>query len=298
MLTLHHTVYLPGNDVLFPAGTTLTPKVLWMARERIARRSHRRVAFAEYLPVHKDLDQLFQLPPYAIIFQDTSYRKAFQSFLASVQYPEPLLQILEYFRVKDFYTYRHSLAVMALTVHCASVLFPGRERLLTKLGFCPSHDLGKFCVPALVLQKSRPLSSEEKEVMEHHCAAGYALLKVFLGQTGNYAAMIARDHHERNDGNGYPRGIALRDELIELISVCDIYDALLSPRPYRPASFDNRTALEELTGLAQRKRIRWKFVAALIALNRRDKPSPDACRISLERRGTAPEENNYGVIDA
>ena len=59
------------------------------------------------------------------------------------------------------------------------------------------------------------------------------------------AARVARDHHEFRDGSGYMRGVKLNDPMVEIVAVCDIYDGLLSPRPYRTAAYDNRTALEE-----------------------------------------------------
>jgi HD-GYP domain-containing protein (c-di-GMP phosphodiesterase class II) len=292
-LTLQHSVYLPGNETLFPPGTVLTQKVLQSARERISKRSHPVYNLLHYLPVKNDLHNLFQLPPYSTIIDSKSFQDAFLTFLNSIQFPEPILQILEYFRVKDFYTYRHTLAVMALATNTAMNLFPHRERLIYKAAVSPSHDVGKFCIPALILHKSLPLSQDERSILEHHCAAGYALLKVYLGNAATHSAMIARDHHERKDESGYPRGISLKDELVELISVCDIYDALISSRPYRPLSYDNRTALEELTRLAEQRKIQWKVVKALIAANRRDKPAIDNCRVSTERRGTPPADNNY-----
>ena len=84
--------------------------------------------------------------------------------------------------------------------------------------------------------------------------------------------------------------------MVEIIAVCDIYDALLSPRPYRPTSYDNRTALEEITEMAQRGKLSLDVVKILVSHNRKDKTHFREFRLSTEKRGTAPAENLYGII--
>ena len=105
---------------------------------------------------------------------------------------------------------------------------------------------------------------------------------------------MTRGYHERLDGSGYMRGVKLRDPMVEIVAVSDVYDALISPRPYRPTSFDNRSALEEVTAMAQRREIGWDVLMALISLNRVDKPDIKSFKISLEKRGAPPPDNAYG----
>ena len=71
--------------------------------------------------------------------------------------------------------------------------------------------------------------------------------------------------------------------------MADIYDALISIRPYRKRPYDNRTALEELTNMADAGKIPGSLVQALVALNRHDKPDYRRCGLSRERRGTPPK---------
>jgi HD-GYP domain-containing protein (c-di-GMP phosphodiesterase class II) len=122
------------------------------------------------------------------------------------------------------------------------------------------------------------------------------LLSYYFRDTQILGARVARDHHERRDGSGYPQGLMLEDKMIEIISVCDIYDALISPRPYRPISYDNRTALEELTLMAEHEKIGWDVVKALVALNRKIKPHYGDLEISTEKRGASPPDNLYGIV--
>jgi HD-GYP domain-containing protein (c-di-GMP phosphodiesterase class II) len=84
--------------------------------------------------------------------------------------------------------------------------------------------------------------------------------------------------------------------MVEIISACDVYDALLSPRPYRLIPYDNRTALEEITRMAQEGQLSWDMVKILVSYNRKDKPNLAECKVSEEKRGTPPANNLYGVF--
>jgi HD-GYP domain-containing protein (c-di-GMP phosphodiesterase class II) len=77
--------------------------------------------------------------------------------------------------------------------------------------------------------------------------------------------------------------------------VSDVYDALISPRPYRPVSYDNRTALEEITRQAEAGVISPTVARVLIALNRRSQPHYSRFTLSSERRGEPPQNNLYGT---
>ena len=101
--------------------------------------------------------------------------------------------------------------------------------------FSIMHDVGKIHIPDSILQKPGPLTVEEWVVMQTHCIAGGKILgdKPFY-QT---AREIARSHHERWDGNGYPDG--LKEDSIPLpariVTLADVFDALTHERPYKQA---------------------------------------------------------------
>ena len=86
------------------------------------------------------------------------------------------------------------------------------------------------------------------------------------------------------------------DIVTEIIAVCDVYDALVSDRPYRSAPFSNRTALEEITEMARKGQLGMDVAKALIASNRSDRPHYKEIQLSAEKRGAPPENNVYGVI--
>jgi CHASE2 domain-containing sensor protein len=99
------------------------------------------------------------------------------------------------------------------------------------------HDVGKIAVPDSILRKPGPLTPEERAVMQRHTTIGADLLAGSSSPLVQMAEIIARTHHERWDGTGYPSG--LKAEAIPLVgritAICDVFDALISPRVYKNA---------------------------------------------------------------
>jgi CHASE2 domain-containing sensor protein len=97
------------------------------------------------------------------------------------------------------------------------------------------HDVGKIGVPDAILLQPGGLSPEDRELMRRHTTIGAELLSGSSSEVMRMAEEIARTHHERWDGKGYPAGLA--GEAIPLVgricAVCDVFDALLSDRPYK-----------------------------------------------------------------
>ena len=115
------------------------------------------------------------------------------------------------------------------------------------------HDVGKIGIPDSVLHKSGELTPEEWEVMKTHPILGARILSNSSAELIQLAEEIARTHHERWDGSGYPNG--LKGDAIPLAgricAVCDVFDALVSRRPYKDA-WPVERAVEEIR--AQRGR--------------------------------------------
>lgn len=101
----------------------------------------------------------------------------------------------------------------------------------------PMHDVGKIGVPDSILRKPGPLSVEERRIMETHTEVGSAILAGSESRLIRLAAEIATTHHERWDGSGYPHGLQGAEIPISgrIAAVADVFDALVSPRPYKNA---------------------------------------------------------------
>ena len=115
------------------------------------------------------------------------------------------------------------------------------------------HDVGKIAVPDAILNKPGRLTAEEFEIMKTHTVQGAVLLdhipQLRQHRAYRYAVDIARHHHERWDGQGYPDGLA-GDEIslwAQVVSLADVYDALSCKRVYKDA-FPRERVLEMIRG--------------------------------------------------
>jgi HD-GYP domain-containing protein (c-di-GMP phosphodiesterase class II) len=99
------------------------------------------------------------------------------------------------------------------------------------------HDVGKIAIPDAILRKPGPLTTAEWEVMKTHTTIGADLLAGSRSPLVQMGEVIARTHHERWDGGGYPAGLAGEDIPLvgRICAVCDVFDALISVRPYKRA---------------------------------------------------------------
>ncbi len=145
---------------------------------------------------------------------------------------EALVAMLD---AREFETRQHSVRVRELTLLLAGQLGIDGTALKDIGRGALLHDIGKIGIPDAVLLKPGAFTPDEFEVMKQHPSIGFAFLKgsSFLKP----AAEIVLAHHEKFDGTGYPRG--LRGEEIclgaRIFAVVDVYDALRSPRRYKPA---------------------------------------------------------------
>jgi two-component system, response regulator RpfG len=101
----------------------------------------------------------------------------------------------------------------------------------------PMHDIGKIGIPDSVLIKEGPLTPAEIEIMRTHPRIGYDILKGSPSKYLSMGAIIALGHHEKYDGTGYPNGLHGEDIPIvaRIVAVADVFDALVSERPYKHA---------------------------------------------------------------
>jgi putative nucleotidyltransferase with HDIG domain len=136
---------------------------------------------------------------------------------------------------RDSSTEKHTRRVALRAVQVGEELGLSARRLRTLAAGGLLHDIGKLSIPQTILKKPGPLTDAEYEVVQEHAERGDALLRELGGFDAGVRRLV-RSHHERLDGSGYPSG--LEGDAIDLetriLGVCDVYDALVSPRVYRP----------------------------------------------------------------
>lgn len=134
---------------------------------------------------------------------------------------------------KDGHTHRHSQKVTEWSLRIASKFnFDEREMILIKEG-AMIHDIGKISIPDDILKKPGRLSPlERKIIMTHPMRGGEIIDKI--PQLRELSTM-ARDHHERPDGMGYPRGLKGEEIslMTQIVALADFFEALSSKRPYK-----------------------------------------------------------------
>lgn len=99
------------------------------------------------------------------------------------------------------------------------------------------HDIGKIYTPTCILDKKGKLTEEEYDIVKLHPIDGYKFLKRHFPNLPSEITDIVIQHHERIDGKGYPYGVVGENihPYSKLLSLCDVYDALTSVRPYKEA---------------------------------------------------------------
>lgn len=135
---------------------------------------------------------------------------------------------------KDNYTYMHSVAVCALMISLSKTLGHDIE-FRKKAGMAGLlHDIGKMFIPLDILNKPGKLTEQEFEIVKNHPMQGWELLKT-CSNISEETLDVCLHHHEKFDGTGYPS--QLKSDEISIITkmatVCDIYDAITSDRPYK-----------------------------------------------------------------
>ena len=151
------------------------------------------------------------------------------------------------------YTYLHSVNVSIISTIMGKVLGLNRNKLKELAAGALLHDIGKVFIENTILEKTEDLSYQEYEKMMFHSKYGFDLLRE-IPELSLLSAHVAYQHHEREDGSGYPR--ALNGEEIHLYAkitmVADSYDAMTSGRSYRRVLWSHE-AIEELISDAPQK---------------------------------------------
>ena len=157
-----------------------------------------------------------------------------QTTLREIVLNREILESLVDLRVYDEYTYAHSANVMSLALLMGVTLGFNYEKLRVLGVGAMLHDIGKTMIPDFILNKPGRLTPAEFDVIKTHPERGLKMIAHHRWASPDIQAVILH-HHERWDGRGYPHGLKGKDipEMARIVSVVDVYDALVSRRVYK-----------------------------------------------------------------
>lgn len=164
---------------------------------------------------------------------------------------EIIFRLVKAAEYRDSVTGNHLVRIMLYADHIGKCMgISNRERILFKKAAI-MHDVGKVGIPDVILLKNGRLTEKEFEIIKAHTLIGYNILNKSTSHVLQAGADIALTHHERFDGSGYPHGLSGKDIPLfgRLVSVVDMFDALVSRRSYKE-SWPVGQATDEIQGLA------------------------------------------------
>ncbi len=152
-------------------------------------------------------------------------------------------------KTSDEYTFKHSVDVATISMIIAKNQGMSQEDI-HNIGIAGLlHDMGKSKIPTEILNKPGRLNEDEFSIMKQHSTLGYEILKD-KKEINSAISIAVLQHHEKVNGKGYPLGCT-GDKIIryaKILSVADVYDALVTERPYKK-SFSQRTAVEMIMAM-------------------------------------------------
>jgi HD-GYP domain-containing protein (c-di-GMP phosphodiesterase class II) len=151
------------------------------------------------------------------------------------------IMYLTQLRVRDPFTYSHTLDVAAMSIALATQQGLPHEQLREVAMAALLHDLGKLLIPKAIMFKVGRLSKKEFDVMKLHPELGYRILKCEL-KLPEAVCLPALQHQEMNGGGGYPNNLKGNEIHLysQIVKIADVYDALTSKRPYKEPIPSNR----------------------------------------------------------
>lgn len=187
----------------------------------------------DYENAVKGFQNLFSKATSDGVINQDEVTAAFQPLIKNFQMERDVVSMLLLLNTTDDYTYQHSVQVGMLSYYLGTWLEYTNEEALQigKAGFL--HDIGKSKISDTILNKPAKLTDQEFEEVKKHTIYGHDIINESFEEP--LLAISALQHHERNDGSGYPYGLEgdAIHPIAKIISVVDIYSAMISQRVYQ-----------------------------------------------------------------
>lgn len=164
----------------------------------------------------------------------SDFAEIIKPLLVNLKIGRHLIVYMKFVDCEEDFIFQHSVSVCVLSLLMGKWMGYDEENLKI-LGLAAIlHDIGKIMVPEIILNKPDKLTADEYNIVKNHTRYGYQILKN-SEVPDEVIRSAALAHHERVDGKGYPFGLkgTMLNEKVRIISICDMYDAITSERPYK-----------------------------------------------------------------
>lgn len=237
------------SETVNPKGDVKVSKKAQKVIEKLTVEDRTRVTLTESVKkrVQEGISYLYSNTE-AEDFADASKNIAAE-LLKAIDDNDALAVDISMLKVSDEYTFKHSVDVATMAMVVAKKMGYSEEEVYDIGVAGLLHDLGKAKVPPEILNKPGKLTEEEFEIMKKHSIHSYSILKDNKG-IKNDVKLAVLQHHEKINGQGYPMGLVASQicKFAKILTVVDIYDALVTERPYK-AAFSQRDAVEMLMAM-------------------------------------------------
>jgi len=237
-MRLNKNVYNALGTLVIPAWTVLTSKDIDLLIQMKIDLQEDDVEDVSVLHMVEaailEVKDVFRIARYADQIPYAAVREKIVPVVMHMSRHPDFNHILSHLERHDEYVYRHSVGVAMLSklIGAASGYRDSELIDLITSGFL--HDIGKSKIPAEILNKPGKLTREEFELVKHHTIYGYELIRQ-SSDIDEQHAYVALQHHEREDGSGYPFGLKGYEisRNSKMVAVADVFHAMISKRVYK-----------------------------------------------------------------
>ncbi|MFC5407518.1 HD-GYP domain-containing protein [Cohnella soli] len=235
---LVRNMYSPLGTLLVPIHTVLSPKEIdTLFRQGVLLHDEdvEDVAILHLVDAAiSEIRDIFQSARHSDRISFEAIRERILPVVLLMSLHPDISRILAHLEKHDEYLYRHSIGVALLSKMIGSASGYQGDELTELITSAFLHDIGKSRIPLDILNKPGALTAEEFECVKKHTIYGYELIRQSPGLDENHA-LVALQHHEREDGSGYPYGLkgdaTLRNS--KIVAVADVFHAMISKRVYK-----------------------------------------------------------------
>ncbi len=288
-LILNENVLDINGQLIMPAGMSITKSTL-SDMPTIDLSKNGKLADT---PFYTNLLTLPDDEEYSVPLENKDMRETVLHIIREIEIPLQVAKELIEMRKRSTVAYLHTLGTTLLVTRAMLEVSKSEDDAKKVARANLVKDLGMSRLPKEILTNRDHLARTEYAQIKRHPAIGMVLAYHYFGE--GLESMVALRHHERR-GKGYPLVAADKpNQIVDLITTIDIFNALVSPRSFRRDSFNIRGAIDELLVSSRHGEIPLWGPKLIASMYRTDTPSLEDVELSEERLGFVPESNYYGL---